>query len=104
MMSSFRLTPDAKASLMQIARYTQHRWGKKQRHTYLKMIDTCFHTLCQTPLLGKIRPEIHHALRSHPAGKHIVFYLIRDDHIVIVHVLHQSMEPDKHLGLEIVNP
>lgn len=95
-MSNFRLTPDAKAGLMQIARYTQQTWGKKQRDTYIGMIDGCFHTLCEAPMLGKIRPEIHHALRSHPAGKHVIFYLIRQDHIVIVHILHEKMDPDKY--------
>ncbi|MBL4775346.1 MAG: type II toxin-antitoxin system RelE/ParE family toxin [Mariprofundus sp.] len=93
-MSCFKLTPDAKASLMQIAGYTQQKWGIRQRKTYLKMIDDCFHTLSARPRLGKIRPEIHHALRSHPAGKHIVFYIIDQHDIVIVHVLHQGMDPD----------
>ncbi len=96
-MSSFRLTPDAKASMMQIARYTQQQWGKKQRDTYMAMIDGCFHALCQTPRLGKIRPEIHHALRSIPADKHVIFYLIRQDEVVIVHVLHERMDPGRHL-------
>ncbi len=96
-MNEFRLTPDAKASLMQIAHYTQKIWGIKQRNTYLKMIDGCFQTLCQSPKLGKIRPEIYHALRSHPAGKHVVFYLIRQDYLMIVNVLHERMDPDKHL-------
>jgi len=99
-MSGFKLTPDAKASLMQIARYTEQQWGKKQRNGYLKVIDDCFHTLSETPNLGRIRPEIHHALRSHPAGKHIVFYIIHQDYISIVQVLHERMEPARHLGLD----
>jgi len=99
-MRSLRLTPDAKSSLMQIARYTQQRWGKNQRNHYLKMIDDCFYALCDSPKLGHIRPEIHHALRSHQAGKHVIFYIIKQDDIVIVNVLHEKMEPNKHLGLD----
>jgi len=99
-MSHFKLTPDAKASLMQIARYTEQQWGKKQRNDYLKVIDDCFHSLSKNPQLGRIRPEIYHALRSHPAGKHIVFYIVRHDPIAIVQVLHERMEPARHPGLD----
>lgn len=96
-MSAFRLTADAKASLMQIARYTQKTWGKKQRVTYLRMIDNCFCSLAENPMQGRFRPDLHHALRSHPAGKHIVFYIAKQDHIVIVNVLHERMDPVKYI-------
>ena len=96
-MSYFQLTPDAKASLMQIAIYTQTRWGEKQRHIYMKMLDDCFHLLSKTPMRGMVRPDIFHTLRSYPAAKHIVFYIIKSDHIVIVNVLHERMDPAKHL-------
>jgi len=96
-MAAFRLTADAKTSLMQIARYTQKTWGRKQRVTYLRMIDDCFCSLAANPMQGRSRPDLHHALRSHPVGKHIVFYIARQDHIVIVNVLHERMDPVKHI-------
>jgi len=96
-MNDFRLTPDAKASLLSLALYTQQTWGTEQRRSFLKMSDECFHALAITPMQGKARPEIHHTLRSHPAGKHIVFYIIKQDHIVIANVLHERMEPSRHL-------
>jgi len=36
-MGGFQLTPDAKASMMQIARYTQRIWGVKQRNSYMRV-------------------------------------------------------------------
>ena len=98
-MSQFKLTPDAKASLMQIAQYTERTWGKKQRNTYLKILDDAFHTLAETPSLGKIRPEIYHAIRSLHVGKHVVFYIPKENHIVIVHILHERMEPTLHVNV-----
>jgi len=95
-MSSFQLTPDAKASLMKIARYTQQTWGVKQRRSYMRLIDACFHALATSPMQGKPRPELQHALRSHPVGKHVVFYMVRANDIVIVNVLHEHMDPDQH--------
>jgi len=99
-MSAFRLTADAKASLMQIAHYTQKTWGRRQRVSYLRMIDDCFCSLAVNPKQGRSRPDLHHALRSHPVGKHIVFYIARQDHIVIVNVLHERMDPMKHMQSE----
>jgi len=98
-MGGFQLTPDAKASMMQIARYTQRTWGVKQRNSYMRLIDDCFHALVASPRQGKLRPEIHHAMRSHPVGKHVVFYMIQTNDIVIVNVLHERMDPDRNLRL-----
>jgi len=99
-MAVFRLTADAKASLMQIARYTQKTWGRKQRVTYLGMMDVCFSSLAVNSMQGRSRPDLHHALRSYPAGKHIVFYIARQDHVVIVNVLHERTDPVKHIQSE----
>jgi len=99
-MGVFHLTPDAKGSLMQIARYTQQTWGVQQRNSYMRSIDDCFLALAKAPMQGKSRPEIHHTLRSHPGGKHRVFYMIKQDYIVIVNVLHERMEPDRNLHLQ----
>jgi len=96
-MGVFQLTPDAKASMLQIARYTQRTWGVEQRNSYLKWLDDCFHALADAPMQGKARTEIHHALRSYPVGKHIVFYMSKEDCLVIVDVLHARMDPLRHL-------
>ncbi len=98
-MGSFQLTPDAKASMMQIARYTQRTWGLKQRNSYMRLIDDCFHALAASPKQGKSRPEIHLAMRSHKVGKHIVFYMVKKDYITIVNLLHERMDPDRNLRL-----
>jgi len=96
-MNSFELTPDAKASLIRIAMYTQEVWGRKQRLAYMKMIDTCFHDLAANPMHGKSRPDIYHTIRSQPVGKHIVFYIPQEQYIIIVNVLHERMDPARHL-------
>ena len=100
-MAEFRLTRQARASLMQIGLYTQQRWGRQQRVDYLKMIDGCFQRLADDPMQGKARPDIHGQLRSFPVGKHVVFYLIKEKGlVVIVNVLHERMDPFRHLPME----
>ena len=51
-MSKFTLTDKAKDDLKKIARFTEKRWGKKQRNIYLKSLDSCFHQLSDTPAMA----------------------------------------------------
>lgn len=99
-MTTFHLTPDAKANLMIIAFHTEKEWGNNQRHAYLKLINDKFHALAIAPKQGKSRPEIYHSLRSIAVGKHIIFYIIKQDKVVIVNVLHEKMDPTKHIQHE----
>lgn len=101
LMAEFRRTRQARASLMQIGLYTQQRWGRQQRIDYLKIIDGCFQRLADDPKQGKARPYIHGQLRSYPAGKQVVFYLIKEKGlVVIVNVLHERIDPFRHLPME----
>ena len=52
-MAGFTLTNWAKADLKEIGRYTQERWGREQRNTYLTRLDACFRQLAANPLTGK---------------------------------------------------
>ena len=89
---SFRVTPRAKEDLINIARYTEQRWGKTQRDKYLREIDACFHALAQRPRLGKQRSEVNEGYYSFKQGSHVIFYLISDKYIDIIGVPHQSMD------------
>jgi len=97
-MNAFKLTPDAKASLSNIATYTQKTWGKKQRNAYIKQLDDSFHTLARNPRMGKERPEIHPKLLSYDVEKHAVFYIKKPQFIVIVNILHQRMDYIQHIA------
>lgn len=96
----FRLTPEAKDSLKSIGKITHKQYGKKQRDIYLKLLDDGFNHLTEFPNRGIARPEIHSTLRSYPVKEHIVYYLTKQDHIVIVDVLHKRMESSRHIIVE----
>jgi len=46
---------------------------------------------------GKARPEIKAGYYSIFTGKHTIYYRIKPEHIDIIDVLHQRMEPTNHL-------
>lgn len=96
-MARFRLTSAARASLVSIGRYTETTHGRRQRDQYLEALDARFHALAAAPMHGIARDDLAEGLRSFPEGKHVIFYVLRNQEIVIVDVLHERMEPARHL-------
>jgi toxin ParE1/3/4 len=58
--------------------------------------DVCT-DLADNPELGKCRDELYKGLRVYPSGKHLVFYLIMENGIDVVRILHGSMDVQRHL-------
>jgi len=97
-MSRYVLSPQAQKSLVQISRYTLENFGELQRKKYLRMLRNSIRVAAKNPQKGKERSEIKTGYFSIKAEKHHIYYRIRDTHIEIIDVLHQSMEPKLHIG------
>lgn len=97
-MSSYLLSPQAQQSLVQISQYTLDNFGKRQQQNYLKMLRDRMRAAAKNPEKGKERGDIKTGYYSVQAEKHHIYYRVRDSHIEIIDVLHQSMEPKMHLG------
>ena len=91
------LTQKAKEDLLSIGHYTEKLWGKQQRNTYLKQLDICLKKLIQAPLIGRPCDYIRPAYRKHSYGKHMIFYIFKEDKLTIIRILHQSMDYNKEL-------
>ena len=99
-MPGFTLTSKAKSDLIEIARYTQERWGREQRDLYLRMLDECFRQLAAKPLQGSDCGEIRVGYRKLLAGRHIIFYRQpTGDSIEIVRILHGRMDVEARLSI-----
>jgi toxin ParE1/3/4 len=90
-MPSRRVVTSRKADfdLQQIFEYTHYRWGDAQRFQYSSTINRSLRHLQEFPLVGRDRSELRPGIRSHPAGEHVIFYLVQEDHIYIVRILPQ---------------
>ena len=94
-LSSFkklRISAPAKADLTGIGDYTRRQWGAAQKQKYLDQIRDKFKALLETPGLGPPRDDISEGLRSCPVGKHLIFYRTTDAELLIIRVLHESMD------------
>lgn len=96
-MAKYILSPQAQSSLQDIRDYTLENFGKQQTNTYLKMLQKHMKDLAATPTRGKERDEIKAGYYSSFIGSHTIYYRIADTHIDVIDVLHQSMEPMRHL-------
>lgn len=67
-MARFQLTRTAREDLKAIGRYTQRNWGRRQRDAYLTQLDRRFHTLAETPGLGRACDDIRAGYRRYAEG------------------------------------
>jgi len=96
-MPKFTLSRQAQGSLQDIRAYTLERFGRQQTTAYLKMLQKRMKDLAAQPSSGKERGEIKLGYYSSYIGSHTIYYRVVDSQIEVIDVLHQSMEPMRHL-------
>ena len=97
-MAGFRVSKAALADIREIGRYTQKQWGRDQRRVYLDGLNERFQLLAKTPALAAERQGFDPPVRIHPYQKHLIVYVIDGAEILIVRVLHQSMDVPAQLS------
>jgi toxin ParE1/3/4 len=96
-MAKYLLSPQAQTSLKNIQAYSLEHFGKKQTTAYLKNLRDCLRDLAATPSKGTARDDIKKGYHSYFVGSHTIYYRISNGYIGIIDVLHQRMEPTRHL-------
>jgi toxin ParE1/3/4 len=116
-MARYRLSRLAQNDLLRILSTSEERWGPDARHRYAVTIAAAMRKVADDPKgsTTKARPELLTGIRSihvrhvrvhdveekvrHPV--HVLYYrVIAPDLVEIVRVLHERMEPRRHLGDE----
>ena len=96
-MADYRLTSLAETDLAEIADYTIDTLGIEQARRYRDGLETCFRNLAANPRLGRSAQDLAPDLRRFEHRSHVVFYLQRDPGVLIVRILHSSMDAPRHL-------
>ena len=97
-MAAYRLTQEAVDDLDAIHEYTITNFGLEQARGYLNSLHQRFEDLAEHPALGRGAQRLAPGLRRYPFRSHVVFYVSEDRGILIVRVLHRSMEPLRHFA------
>ena len=96
---TYLVRPEAERDLKGIGRYTYRAWGREQARKYLRALHLKIRRLAANPNLGVMRDDVGEGYRSAPVGHHLVFYRTVGDDIVVVRVLHESMDVQRHLDV-----
>ncbi len=96
-MRELRLSRRAAHDLADIADFTIAEFGVEQARKYRDQFRACFDSLLENPMLGRSAGELAPGLRRIRQQAHVIFYLPTQDAVLIVRVLHQSMDFERHL-------
>ncbi len=95
-MATFRLSRLAEADLLDIANYTLRAWGQDQAIRYVDDLEACCRKLADNPELGRACDHVRPGLRRMEHARHVLFYRIAAEGIVVSRILHQRMLPERH--------
>jgi len=94
--NNYRLSRLAAADLEEIAEYTIERFGINQARRYRDGLKTCFDQLEENPTLGREAEQLARGLHRFEHQSHVVFYKNKPENLLIVRVLHSSMDVPRH--------
>jgi toxin ParE1/3/4 len=95
-MPRYRLSRRAAADVDEIADFTIEQFGIEQARRYRDRLETCFQTLAENPRLGRSAEQLAPDLRRFEHQSHVIFYVPENGSVLIVRVLHESMDVSRH--------
>lgn len=96
-MSQYRLTPAAQRDLASIWDFTQETWDVGQAETYILELRAAIERAAESPDRGRVCDELRPGYRRYGIGSHLIFYRAAVDGVDVIRILHQRMDPTRHL-------
>jgi toxin ParE1/3/4 len=94
----YRTTRRADQDIIDIYVHGAAEFGVVQAERYHEGLISVFDLLAGNPLLARERSEFNPAVRLHPYQAHMIAYVIRDDGILIIRVLHGRQDWERYLA------
>lgn len=96
-MHEVRFSKRAKDDIAKIAQYTIGQFGIEQARIYRDAMIACFNALAGNPKFGKSVEDIRKGYRRVDFRSHAIFYKVDGQRILIMRILHSSMNAPRHL-------
>ncbi|MBN0986447.1 type II toxin-antitoxin system RelE/ParE family toxin [Amphritea pacifica] len=93
----YSFTDKAEKDLEGILSFTLEHWGKRKVVEYLDGIESAALNLCNHPDMGIDRSDLIVGVRSIPYESHVIYYTQRNAHLIIIRIIHCSMDPNLHI-------
>lgn len=97
-MPTYEFAAAAEADLADIVDYTRHKWDTAQAIKYIDGLESLAQSLAEASTLGKACDDLFTGLRAFPYQSHVLYYLTQPHGIIVVRVLHKSMNVNLHIG------
>ncbi len=95
---SIQLRPRALHDLESIYKYSLEQWGIARAETYLSEINKAFEALANHDKLGRDYSRVSADLYAYNIAAHVIFYTPTPTGILVIRVLHKSMDHVRHLA------
>ena len=92
-----KLSTLAQQHLKSIKEYTVRNYSLDQWGRYKQSLLYGLELICDNPNIGRRCESIDVEGRYFPIGSHVVYYMIKDEEIVVVALLGKAQIPDEHL-------
>lgn len=96
-MTNYRLSVEALSDLEKIWFHGADQWGMNRADEYSMKLEKMCEFLAENPAIGTAKENLYPSLKGHPMGSHTIYYLKQEATILIVRILHQSMDVEKHI-------
>lgn len=97
-MPTIVLRREAQLDLDKIDSFSRKRFGNEAADEYMGQFESAFRRLAEYPEIGAPFPYQRVPLRSYRVGTHRIFYYFDGQRVVVVRVLHQAMNMERHLS------
>jgi len=96
---NFTVSQAAQIDISNILNFTIENWGLPQAAKYQQIIDDGLDLIKVDPLnsISKKTDELKPHSRRLRVGKHHIYYMVENNWIVVLRVLHQQQKPKLHL-------
>ena len=96
-MRRIEFTPRARRDIEDIWNHSLERFGFERAEGYLRDIQRAVETVAEDPRRGRACDDIRAGYRKFSVGAHVLFFQASKSRIVIVRILHQRMDFERHL-------
>lgn len=96
-MTHFRLSPAAVQDLSEIWDYTERLGEVSQAEAYIGEIREAVERIAERPDRGRPCDEIRSGYRRYVVDSHVIFFRPSNAGVDVIRILHQRMDPTRHL-------
>jgi toxin ParE1/3/4 len=87
----------AESDLIDIWLYSFREWGELRADEYIDELNVAIISLSSNPQRGTRREGVRAGYRTLFVKRHAIYYKLSPATVEIVRVLHEQMDPDRHL-------